>query len=280
LVPSPHLRGSPSTAMLSYQNTFLRFDLPGHEEEDSPSRRRAHSDDPVSPTGKTPKSFSTPVGLDQLTELWGVMDGRDRTPQAVGSGAGPRWGMLPTPDPSQVCRSPAYGKRRDSLASTVFREPGLGSRATSQCSTQCTELAVVEVPAEAPPARLSSPKSSRKTKTRADRYSTIMLRNIPNKVKKEALMEFLDSRGFQGVYDIVYLPEDPRSGCNRGYAFINMVNNDWFKVAMHELTGLRFPGSRSQKILEVCLAKIQGKKNLLMMTQSKAREAAPRAPGK
>eukprot|EP00747_Dinoflagellata_sp_TGD_P209923 gnl/TRDRNA2_/TRDRNA2_83289_c0_seq2.p1 gnl/TRDRNA2_/TRDRNA2_83289_c0~~gnl/TRDRNA2_/TRDRNA2_83289_c0_seq2.p1 ORF type:complete len:413 (+),score=71.15 gnl/TRDRNA2_/TRDRNA2_83289_c0_seq2:102-1340(+) len=53
--------------------------------------------------------------------------------------------------------------------------------------------------------------------------TTVMLRNLPNEYSRCMLLELLDSEGFFGHYDFVYLPIDFTSRTNFGYAFINLV---------------------------------------------------------
>jgi len=54
--------------------------------------------------------------------------------------------------------------------------------------------------------------------------TTLMLRNIPNDYTFPMLKELLDSFGFCGHYDFLYLPMDFRKGANIGYAFVNGVD--------------------------------------------------------
>merc|ERR1719210_2156522 len=53
--------------------------------------------------------------------------------------------------------------------------------------------------------------------------TTVMMRNLPNKYSRDMLLELLDSQGFNGCYDLVYLPIDFRTGIGFGYAFINLI---------------------------------------------------------
>jgi hypothetical protein len=54
--------------------------------------------------------------------------------------------------------------------------------------------------------------------------TTVMMRQIPPKYTQRKLLREINSSGFMGQYDFIYLPMDPRSHANRGFAFINLVS--------------------------------------------------------
>jgi len=54
--------------------------------------------------------------------------------------------------------------------------------------------------------------------------TTVMLRNLPNNYTRRMLVELLDSEGFAGKYDFLYLPIDFKSRACLGYAFINLLS--------------------------------------------------------
>jgi len=54
--------------------------------------------------------------------------------------------------------------------------------------------------------------------------TTVMLRNMPNNYSRAMLLDLLDSEGFAGQYDFLYLPMDFHSRASLGYAFINFVS--------------------------------------------------------
>merc|ERR1712048_904266 len=54
--------------------------------------------------------------------------------------------------------------------------------------------------------------------------TTAMLRNIPNSYTRAMLTELLDSEGFSGRYDFLYLPIDSNTGAGLGFAYVNFVS--------------------------------------------------------
>lgn len=54
--------------------------------------------------------------------------------------------------------------------------------------------------------------------------TTVMLRNLPNNYTRDMLLELIDSLGFRGQYDFLYLPIDFQTQACLGYAFVNLVD--------------------------------------------------------
>lgn len=88
--------------------------------------------------------------------------------------------------------------------------------------------------------------------------TTVMLRNIPLKYNREALLEDMDNRGFAYSYDFFYLPIDFHTGNNVGYAFINFLDEDTVNRFKAIYDGLQLSAD-SAKICQVSEAKAQGK---------------------
>lgn len=63
----------------------------------------------------------------------------------------------------------------------------------------------------------------RKVAQGQDVRTTVMLRNIPNRVDQATLKRLLDETSY-GKYDFMYLRIDFQNNCNVGYAFINFVD--------------------------------------------------------
>jgi hypothetical protein len=88
---------------------------------------------------------------------------------------------------------------------------------------------------------------------------TLCLRGIPNQLCPLEIMEILDGNGLEGKYSYFYMPCDVRSFCNRGYAFVHMVDQEAVQLFIERMNGYTFEGlRRSQKALRVSVAKYQG----------------------
>jgi len=87
---------------------------------------------------------------------------------------------------------------------------------------------------------------------------TVMMRNLPNKYSQQMLRDELHKAGFEGLYDFLYLPIDPETQANKGYAFINFTSpaHVWrFKEAFEGKQMARF---NSAKYVSVSPAALQG----------------------
>jgi len=54
--------------------------------------------------------------------------------------------------------------------------------------------------------------------------TTVMLRDLPEAYSRSHLLKLLDTQGFFGRFDFIYLPVDFKSQKNLGYALINLVS--------------------------------------------------------
>jgi len=79
-----------------------------------------------------------------------------------------------------------------------------------------------------------------------------MLRNIPNDYTRDMFLELLDSIGFHGCYDFVYLPVDFHRKAGLGYAFVNCVSTSVAKQMREVLQGFQEWRVSSRKVCEVC----------------------------
>ncbi|KAF2253965.1 hypothetical protein BU26DRAFT_420545 [Trematosphaeria pertusa] len=90
-----------------------------------------------------------------------------------------------------------------------------------------------------------------------DVRTTIMLRNIPNKLDWMTLKGLLDEVCF-GTFDFLYLRIDFKTSCNVGYAFINFSDITGMIAMLDRVEHCGWKGYRSNKAAEISYATIQG----------------------
>eukprot|EP00435_Cladocopium_sp_Y103_P037733 s2261_g10.t1 len=88
--------------------------------------------------------------------------------------------------------------------------------------------------------------------------TTVMARNLPNKYNQQMLIDELNSAGFAGAYDFLYLPIDPETNANRGYAFINFINPSYAWMMRTAYEGRKMGKFNSDKVVSVVPAALQG----------------------
>lgn len=111
--------------------------------------------------------------------------------------------------------------------------------------------------------KVKAAKPSRKNRKNAESISsenvtTLMIRGLPCSFRQESLLDWIDSSGFQGMYDFFYLPRCGDSASNLGYAFINFVNPSQARSFMSTLNGVQLNPRNSAKVCSVSAADIQG----------------------
>merc|ERR1712217_665743 len=85
-----------------------------------------------------------------------------------------------------------------------------------------------------------------------------MVRNIPNQYTRDLLFNELNQTGFQGSFDFLYLPIDPSTGSNKGYAFVNFLNKSWAKWFMEVYENRQMAEFGSVKRIQTTPAVLQG----------------------
>ncbi|KAF8776351.1 hypothetical protein HU200_003579 [Digitaria exilis] len=96
--------------------------------------------------------------------------------------------------------------------------------------------------------------------------TTVMLRNIPNKLRSSDMISLLDDHcrrmnrggGVVSAYDALYLPMDFRRGYNFGYSFINFTTPDAARRLYYDLEECGWNVHGSKKTINIVQAKIQG----------------------
>lgn len=88
--------------------------------------------------------------------------------------------------------------------------------------------------------------------------TTVMLRYVPFKYTQRKLLREVNSLGFMGQYDFLYLPMDPRSHANRGFAFLNMISTEAADKFYQQFHGQYLRHFSADKPLAVLPADLQG----------------------
>jgi len=89
--------------------------------------------------------------------------------------------------------------------------------------------------------------------------TTVMIRNLPKRIKQSALAKQLDVTGFRNTYDFVYMPCVIAAKQGKGYAFVNFVTPEAAQVFMQASHYFTCSIRRRTNLLNVSLSSIQGK---------------------
>ncbi len=89
-------------------------------------------------------------------------------------------------------------------------------------------------------------------------WTTLMIRNIPNKYTKEQMLATIN-RKFKDKFDFFYLPIDFFNECNVGYAFINFIDLRDIESFYRSFNNQKWARFNSEKICKINYARIQGK---------------------
>jgi len=87
---------------------------------------------------------------------------------------------------------------------------------------------------------------------------SLMLRNIPLDMTRDMFVRMLDTEGFAGRYDFVYLPLDFKTSANLGYAFVNLRTHRDAQQLQKHFSGFCRWCIRSAKKCEVTWSTAQG----------------------
>lgn len=88
--------------------------------------------------------------------------------------------------------------------------------------------------------------------------TTIMMRNLPNKYTQRMLLTEVNQVGFLGTFDFLYLPIDPETSANRGYAFLNFIDPSFAWMFKMSYEGRKMNRFNSSKVVSVMPATLQG----------------------
>jgi len=81
--------------------------------------------------------------------------------------------------------------------------------------------------------------------------TTVMLRNLPNNYTRDMLLHLLDTHGFSGCYDMVYMPMDFSTNVALGYAFINLSSTNEASRLWSQFQGFSNWEIASTKVCEI-----------------------------
>jgi len=110
--------------------------------------------------------------------------------------------------------NPMFPMEFDQWQSATGVEAGLNPIATDSTNEVCfgsVECEDIDVP--------SAPAQEREE----DSKTTVMLRRIPGHFTRSILIELLEDEGFEGSFDLVYVPMDFGCQCCLGYAIVNFL---------------------------------------------------------
>ncbi|XP_010263956.1 PREDICTED: protein terminal ear1 homolog [Nelumbo nucifera] len=172
---------------------------------------------------------------------------------------------------------------RESIITMVrkgFKGHGLLRRGAKKIGTKTLEWRPKSVSEEDRPAQNLEYNSTQNPAQSEDTETTLMIKNIPNKLSRKEMLDFLDERcskerqtliseraaedaGMSLAYDFLYLPMDFRSRCNRGYAFVNFTSARAASILKQSINNYKWDILGSRKICEITFARIQGKDALI-----------------
>ncbi|KAK0461185.1 RNA recognition motif 2-domain-containing protein [Desarmillaria tabescens] len=95
-----------------------------------------------------------------------------------------------------------------------------------------------------------------------DTRTTVMIKNIPNKMSDRDLMSFIDKVCPRRI-DFMYLRMDFKNGCNVGYAFVNFIQVEDLLLFAKKRLGQKWNMFSSEKVLQMSYANYQGKEALV-----------------
>jgi len=129
-----------------------------------------------------------------------------------------------------------------------------------QCSSTASRNSQYPDPVRVPTSTITENQVS--TKTSYCTHTTVMVCHIPCRVAQDELISVINSLGFIGQYDFVYMPLGGKTSSvgssNLGYAFINFAAPRYVANFYAAFEGYRFTGSQSKKKCTIKPAIVQG----------------------
>lgn len=200
-----------------------------------------------------------PIGLNPGYDLSKTQQPRLRVPYISDSQANNYTGpyQIPVPPPPEVSRVPQ--------APVALNQFGHDDRNRQQQAASRKDLhrqPSGNFHREPHPTQMhNAPRGNDRQKswnTPAGSYTTLMIRNIPNKYTQRMLLQVWIEQGFSNLFDFFYLPIDFRNKCNVGYAFINFISPEYAERFKNYFQGFKLGAFKSNKVVEVTLGRVQG----------------------
>jgi len=197
-----------------------------HDKLQSDSHRNWASMTSMTPTPRTlpPLTLGVPI---KLAQNWA-----SATSSPIGS---PRARTTLTPSTGNTLETPSITtKPTTSPRNKIPRSPLSRSSQVLSLKDMLTPVAKADnltVPSPSSSSSLQFWLDEKKSESSTDSQvivddkdaTTFMMRNIPNRLTRDGLLDEIHQEGFAGRYDFFYLPVDFQCGRNFGYAFINLM---------------------------------------------------------
>jgi len=90
-----------------------------------------------------------------------------------------------------------------------------------------------------------------------EKFTTVMLRNVPNVYNRGMLVDMLNSEGFAAKFDFLYCPIDFKTHVGLGYAFVNMTSPQEAQRMRQHFEGWSNWAVKSDKVCSVSWSRPQ-----------------------
>ena len=240
------------------------------ENNANPLGRNGLASDGSTPRGRSSKSQRLPSGSNQGSFVY--VDSGDSDYEQLSSGqSAPQDVSTTTPD---LFHASHYDlKSSSSLLNTLLRlsEQWSAEQAVAESpatvdgqqstvpTMQPLGVSVPNIPCRAPTVHSSASRDSATINTLLPGVTTtLMIRNIPLRFTPCTFRDLVDTEGYSGRYDYLYMPMDFRSHRSLGYCFINFYEPKWANDFTCKFANRMFPSTNSDKVLAISAATRQG----------------------
>ncbi|KAG8698155.1 hypothetical protein FRC09_007401 [Ceratobasidium sp. 395] len=213
---------------------------------------------PLSPDRTVSTAPSTPAGLGRKMSLPPFQG--PLPPPTTNQWTSPPVPQVPAPEPAEDGLDGFISLRTTAPSSTGSASASRSTLGSTHMCLPASARAVLDLLRDPPPER------NRVDVTRIeaglDTRTTIMLKNIPNKMSTKNLIDFIDQVTPRAI-DFLYLRFDFQNECNVGYAFVNFIHVSDLLTFMKARLGRKWNMYASEKVLGAGYANYQGKEALV-----------------